>query len=443
MNGKNKNVIIVGAGIAGLTCAGLLSRVGEKVLLVEKEATVGGLARSFTYGDYTFDIGPHRFYTDMPDVLKFIREILGDDLITIKRESGVWMFDRYFDWPLRLSSVFKLPMSVLLSVFRDLVMKKKYSEREESFEGYIKSHYGETLYKTFFKPYTEKFLKRRCVDISRDWAVTGIDRAIIDESIRATNIFTLAKSVISGRPAIDFIYPRTGGIGVFSEKLSKNVIASKGKVLTGATVEEIVTDGGTVKEVIIGGRTYKCDILVWTGPTGDLLRLLGHEKENLEYLSLVLYNYLLQHEPLLNYQWCYYSSDDIVFNRLSIPTLFNPFLAPEGRSGICAEVTCNRGDPIWKDPGDTEPRIRETLLSLNLIRDESSINGLKIERIANVYPVYTLHYGSRYKEVSDLVSSYRNIKLLGRTGTYWYNNMDHSIKAAFELCESLGYTSLF
>ena len=71
MNGKR--VVIVGAGIAGLSAGLRLAEAGIRVTVVEKEGTVGGLARSFTYGDYVFDVGPHRFHTDDPEVLAFIQ----------------------------------------------------------------------------------------------------------------------------------------------------------------------------------------------------------------------------------------------------------------------------------------------------------------------------------------------------------------------------------
>ncbi len=54
--------LIVGAGIAGLTIGYELAKKGQKVIIVEKEIRPGGLAKSFRYNGFTFDIGPHRFY---------------------------------------------------------------------------------------------------------------------------------------------------------------------------------------------------------------------------------------------------------------------------------------------------------------------------------------------------------------------------------------------
>jgi phytoene dehydrogenase-like protein len=51
------DVLVVGAGMAGLTAAAYLSRAGLKVLLCEKEAKTGGLVNSFEYKGFVFDGG--------------------------------------------------------------------------------------------------------------------------------------------------------------------------------------------------------------------------------------------------------------------------------------------------------------------------------------------------------------------------------------------------
>ncbi len=51
------DVIIVGGGIAGLTCSAYLAKAGKKVLLIEKNNEIGGLVNSFNHNGFTFDAG--------------------------------------------------------------------------------------------------------------------------------------------------------------------------------------------------------------------------------------------------------------------------------------------------------------------------------------------------------------------------------------------------
>ncbi|MFC5826892.1 phytoene desaturase family protein [Nonomuraea insulae] len=49
------DVVVVGAGIGGLSAAACLARAGRKVLVVEQSSGVGGYAHAFKRGPYTFD----------------------------------------------------------------------------------------------------------------------------------------------------------------------------------------------------------------------------------------------------------------------------------------------------------------------------------------------------------------------------------------------------
>lgn len=80
-----KDFLVVGAGVAGLTFAHTVLKEGQRVTVVERNDVVGGLARSFQYGDFIFDVGPKRFHTEDKEVLDFLLEILGDDYIVVDR----------------------------------------------------------------------------------------------------------------------------------------------------------------------------------------------------------------------------------------------------------------------------------------------------------------------------------------------------------------------
>lgn len=52
-----KRIVIVGAGISGLTAAAYLAKAGHHVTLLEKSEDIGGLVGSFTVNGFTFDHG--------------------------------------------------------------------------------------------------------------------------------------------------------------------------------------------------------------------------------------------------------------------------------------------------------------------------------------------------------------------------------------------------
>jgi len=379
------SVVVVGAGISGLTAAQRLAREGWEVTVVELEEKVGGLARSFYYNGHTFDIGPHRFHTDDQTVLEFIDETLGDDKIIIDRSSGVWFFDRYHDWPLRRKSIFRMPLRVMFGAFLDLFFRGK--AKDESFEQYILSLYGKTLYRIFFKPYTEKFLRYPCDQLHSDWASAGINRAVIDKRYKATSLLSVITSTLFPKPVkTKFIYPRSGGVDTFCRRLAESIEKDGGRVLTSSTVRELSTDGRKITGLAISRPegeselSLRPDLVIWTAPPQVAGGLLGLPNRGLEFLSVIVFNYEIEGPPLLPYQWTYYGADSLIFNRATIPSNFAPHTAPEGSSGICIELACIEGDGIWNEPEHLRPLVERDMLRTNMVRRYNDIVELHIER---------------------------------------------------------------
>ncbi|MCB9256729.1 MAG: phytoene desaturase [Chitinophagales bacterium] len=61
-----KDVIVIGSGFAGLAAACYLAKEGKKVLVLEKNESVGGRASFFKAEGFAFDMGPSWYW--MPDV---------------------------------------------------------------------------------------------------------------------------------------------------------------------------------------------------------------------------------------------------------------------------------------------------------------------------------------------------------------------------------------
>ncbi|MBI3309669.1 MAG: FAD-dependent oxidoreductase [Candidatus Melainabacteria bacterium] len=431
-----EKTVIVGAGVAGLTIAYKLALAGKEVVVLEKENTLGGLTRSFRYNEFIFDIGPHRFHTDDKEVEELVREILASDIQIIERSSGVWMFGEYFDWPLKRAALLRLPFGIMIKAFFDLLSRKK--QKSESFEDYIISRYGKTLYRIFFKPYTEKFLRYDCSQIHSDWAQAGIDRAVIDKRVKMDSLFNVIRSTLLPKPVnTKFIYPASGGIDVFSNKLGKKILSNKGRIETKAEITKITHSDNKITSIEYNGNKINTDMVIWTAPIPEITNLLKMQNPKMEYLSLVSCNFMIDASTRTKYQWCYYGGNDISFNRVSIPTLFNDKMAPAGKSGICVELACMQNDAIWKNPEHLRTIIENDLVKTGLVKRFNEIIDVKFERVLNTYPIYTMEYKERLNNVMSALSKIKNLKMLGRTGTFWYNNMDHSIKMALDMARNI------
>jgi len=426
--------IVVGAGVAGLTLAHQLSQV-DNVCVVEKEHNVGGLARSFKYGEFVFDIGPHRFHSEDQVVLDYVKKILADDATIIKRKSGVYLDSKYHDWPLRPNTLLKLKPWVTIKTLFDLI--KNRDSEILSFEDYIKVRYGDTLFNHFFKKYTEKFTHTSCDEIHPLWAESGIDRAVIDKRIKMNNLSQVIKNSLLPKPVeTNFIYPASG-MQYFNNKLADSIEKQGGVINSSTVVSKVNIDGNHIKSIVFNNEEIESRHIYWSAPLTDLSVLLGIGKTNLRYLSTVCFNIEVNTPPKKKFQWCYYGNDDTIFVRATQPVLFSKSNAPKGKSSICVEVTCFMNDGVWKNPESIVDRVIEDIEKVGLAAREEIIN-IHIEKVANTYPLYTRDYPQELERIISQISDIENLTVFGRCGKFFYNNMDHSIKEALDISENRG-----
>ncbi len=417
-------IVITGAGVSGLTLAEriLSENPGYHVTVLERENAPGGLARSFHRDGFDFDIGPHRFHTANSEVDEYLRDILKGCYEEIQRNSSVYMAGKYRNWPLTLQSVLGLPLPVLWRSFLDLFRKPDIPEIR-SFADFIRSRYGNNLYRFFFAGYTRKFTGLDSEELHVDWAQAGVNRAVIDKRVKADNLVSLLKSMLLPKPVeTTFYYPSKGGIQTFCDIQTERIREAGGRVLTGVSAEGIVTENGRVTAVKAeGGKVFEADTVYWTAPISILF-----PEADLRYINtLIACVALNEKNPVNNYQWCYFGQKEVIFSRLTVPAMFRRDCVPPERDSLIAEITCSPDSEEWKMPEKLEKRLLDDLKKVNAIKGDDVL-FVDWYRIPETYPIYSLNYRKKLAELQIP----EGLIPMGRCGSFWYNNMDHSIHQA-------------
>src|ERR1700759_5301152 len=105
MTGPADDVVIIGAGPAGLTAAYQLSQTGRRSTVIEADDTVGGISRTVERDGGRFDIGGHRFFTKVKPVEELWHEILPDnDFMMGPRKSRIYYRGKFYDYPIKASN---------------------------------------------------------------------------------------------------------------------------------------------------------------------------------------------------------------------------------------------------------------------------------------------------------------------------------------------------
>src|SRR3990167_3286736 len=103
-----KKVVILGAGITGLSVAHTLISNGFTVHIIEKDKKVGGIIKGFKVGRYTFDHGPHAILTRNRAAFDQFRALIKNDFISIgERKAGVYFKGKHYQYPLKPTTVLR------------------------------------------------------------------------------------------------------------------------------------------------------------------------------------------------------------------------------------------------------------------------------------------------------------------------------------------------
>jgi protoporphyrinogen oxidase len=150
-------------------------------------------------------------------------------------------------------------------------------------------------------------------------------------------------------------------------------------------------------------------------------------------LNIVFYNVVTKGRRGPRFQWCYFGEKKVPFNRVTRPEEFDPEIIEPGCGGLTVEVSAPPGRPVWDNPEAEVDGVLRGLVDVGLIADKSDVKSVDIERVVECYPVYVTDYGKQLRALKDSLKRFPNLTPAGRTGLFWYNNMDHSIALAMKL----------
>ncbi len=219
---RRKIAVIAGAGPAGLTAAlELLRRSDITPIVLESESQVGGISKTINYRGNRMDLGGHRFFSKSDWVMRWWQDILpvaqgqsaqssalrihyqgqsrdflpqgqtpasADAVMLVRRRlSRIFYRRRFFDYPLTLNAGTLKNLGLIEAARLGLSYgNARLNARvpETTLADFLVNRFGDRLYRTFFKDYTEKVWGVPCDKISAQWGVQRIKGLSIAKAMR-------------------------------------------------------------------------------------------------------------------------------------------------------------------------------------------------------------------------------------------------------------------
>jgi protoporphyrinogen oxidase len=444
------DVIVIGAGPAGLTAAYLLAKENIQVTVLESDPEyVGGIARTVVYKGYCFDIGGHRFFSKAKEVEDFWTEILPDDMLLRPRSSRIFYKDNFFSYPLNASEVLrKLGIFEALACFLSYLKARIFPiKNPKNFSDWVSNHFGQRLFKIFFKTYTEKVWGMRCEDISADWAAQRIKGLSLWTAMVNAILPRKKTNAQSIKTLIEFFrYPRKGP-GMLWEVCAEKIIQRGGQVLMNSCVvncEYVAAE----KKWQVSFRDQYGDIKIISAAqiiSSAPLRELAYDyiqpalptavlkaAAQLRYRDFLIVVLILKEKNQFQDNWIYIHDPAVSVARIQNFKSWSPEMVPDQKTCCYGmEYFCFEGDGIWSaTDADLIKKATQELTHIGLAVPDDILDAC-IVRQPKAYPVYDEDYKQNVSVICEsLEKNFPSLHLVGRNGMHKYNNQDHAIMTA-------------
>lgn len=383
--------VVIGGGITGLSVAHALAGNGHRVVLLEREKRLGGLAGSFRLGNAWIERFYHHIFKTDSAILSWIDEIgLSDRLIWRPSSIGFFLGGRVHPFttpldllrfsPLRLADRLKLG----LAVRRFQRMGEWEALDGVTCEEWFSAHVSPAAYRTVWEPLLRLKFGDECGRIPAAW-IWG-------------RIHPRARSRSAGGMREELGY-LDGGFESMLEGMAESIAARGGEVITGTAAGRIIESGGRVRGVAAAGGEIACDAVISTAPIPSFLEIAPPlPPPYRERLSRIRYQAavclaLACAERVSPVYWLNISDPSVTFGGLIEHTNFVPPSRYGGSRIVYVFNYIGEDDPIFRmSEGDYYAFHEGSLRRVNPSFRGGWVRGMRLSKARHATVVYTLGY---------------------------------------------------
>jgi protoporphyrinogen oxidase len=310
----------------------------------------------------------------------------------------------------------------------------------ENAKEWVRSRYGRVLYEEFFASYNRKLWGVDMSEISAMWP---------DRRIKASLLRMIVAAIRrDNRSSVKtYDYPDRGAsaiIGALTERIRSrpNVTIQTSTVPVSIHIENeriacVRTDDG---------REYPNPSYVISSiPIDEFIACIDDDlapkkvSQRLVWRSVVTVNLVVPKEvnDWFTRHWVDVHDDQLLCMRLTNFGVISESMATSSHTSICVEYCCSESDPVWRATDEELVQIAISDIRKTFNRAPASIVSSSTCRIPKAYPVCLKNFDRDLLEIREFTDRIENLVLIGRSGTFQYNNMHEAINMGAFVAEHL------
>lgn len=427
----NADICILGGGLAGLLSALTLQNKGLKILVLEKERKVGGLLRTVTIDNFSFDMGgSHVIFSKNDKILNLMLTLIPGGAKKHYRNSKIYYKGRFIKYPFE-NGLNELDLyeryECLIDFIKALINKYKgVSKEPQNFKEWCYTTFGRSICTKYMIPYNEKIWKLQLDELSVDWVKDRVPNPPVEDIIKSA----IGIPTEGYTHQLTFYYPHRGGIEALIKGI-KQSLEHNVSIITKFNVSNLFKEDSKFI-VKAGKKECVCNEVISTIPLPELLKILIRSEvpkiisklvNKLRYVSLVVFGIGGKTKKKFNYHWVYFPQKEVVFHRLAFLSNYSNSMAPKNKVSLIAEVSIPSNLIKKINTRELYEQVVEGLSNVGVINK----NDIEVSTHCTWKYAYIV-YDHNYKFVTRIIKIFLKeygIKLVGRFSTWSYLNMDH------------------
>ncbi|MCH5250164.1 MAG: FAD-dependent oxidoreductase [Lachnospiraceae bacterium] len=419
------SVVILGAGIAGISAAYHLKKAGIESVIYEQDDGYGGLCRSFQVDGFTFDTFAHiSFASNTKEYLENTTEHYTHASEALNFDNGIWL--RH---PVQNNMV-NLPVEERIRLIKGFIEKKNDGEAA-NYAQWLESVYGIEFAHTYPFRYTRKYWTVEPEQLETKWVKGRMYEPRLEEVLRG--------AMMAHTPGVHYSkearYPKYGGFQSFLSFMAKecNIIYQKKVCRIDSSLKKIGFADGT--EVHYEHLISTLPINEVCGFMADAPEGVKNAADHLDYTSGVMVSLGINRPKVSPALWFYIYDEDIFPARIYSPDWKSPNNVPSGCSALQAEIYYSKYKPLTKSLDEVMEEVIEQLLKLKLFdKNDIIIKDVRMKKYANI--MFTPNTYRARDEIHSFLST-EGIFYAGRFGEWDYLWVGQSLLSGKRAAENM------
>ncbi|WP_321328351.1 FAD-dependent oxidoreductase [uncultured Ilyobacter sp.] len=415
----NKDIVILGAGISGISASYHLKEKNISSVVFEKNSSWGGLLDNFEINGFRFDRFVHLsfavdehvkdifakstdFYTHIPDPFNYYK--------------GYWI-----KHPAQ-NNLYPLPSNEKNKILADFKKRKKKDISEiKNYDEWLRVQFGDYFAENFPIKYTKKYWTVPAKDLETKWVGKRLYTPSIEEVEKGCETDDTPVTYY----AKEMRYPKKGGYKSFLKSMVNDLDIRLNK-------EVLKIDLNSRHIYFSDGTHHKYDKLISSLPLPEICKLIEGIPEKVVSASeklLCTSGYLVSlgfNKPdIPKNLWFYIYDEDILSARVYSPSLKSPENSPVGCSSLQAEIYFSKYKDITLSEEEILQHTIDKLIKMKIFEEKDLVvKNIKKEDYANV--VFDHKIYENRKIVLDFLKK-MGIISVGRFGEWKYLWSDQSL----------------